>query len=374
MRIAHLSSMTGFYGGEVCLANLAAGMRDRGHEVSCVVRPDSRLRGELGLRDIDILPLPLVDWYEPVSVARLRRWLIREEIQVLHTHLPRDYFIAAAATLGTDVRNVGSRHQLHQISLPVLKRPFLSRFSAMIGVSEAVSRGLVASDVMDPDRVVTIPNGIALESDPAVAAALRAEAGVGPEDSVVGYVGRLSPGKGLEMLLGAASLLRPRRPDFRLFILGDGPGVNGYVRSLRTMAEQLGLAENVHFFGYVDRAASACAAFDTQVVCSRAEPFGLVTVEAMAQGLPVVVTNSGGSPEIVRDGIEGFLVEPGDAETLALRLDCLLDSPGLRREMGRRGRARVRSRFTVDHMLDATEALYMKVLGVALVKERRATA
>ena len=94
----------------------------------------------------------------------------------------------------------------------------------------------------------------------------------------------------------------------------------------------------------------------------------------MAQGLPVTVTNSGGSPEIVRDGVEGFLVAPNDARTLAGRLDCLLDSPGLRREMGARGRARVMSRFTLDQMLDATEVQYMKVLGLSVVKERRATA
>jgi glycosyltransferase involved in cell wall biosynthesis len=374
LRIAHLSSMTGFYGGEVCLANLAAGMRDRGHAVQCVVRPDSRLRVELAQRGIPTLALPLVDWYEPVSVSRLRRWLIREDIQILHTHLPRDYFIAAAATLGTDVCNVGSRHQLHRISLPVFKRPFMRRFSAMIGVSGAVSRQLVASDVVDPSLVSTIPNGIVQESDPAVAARLRASRGVGPDEPVVGFVGRLSPGKGLEMLLGAAARLKARRPGFKLFILGDGPGVNGYVRRLRAQADQLGLADHVHFFGYVDRAAAACAAFDVQVVCSRAEPFGLVTVEAMAQGVPVVATNSGGSPEIVRDGVEGFLVEPGDAETLAVRLDCLLDSGGLRAEMGRRGRERVRHRFTAEHMLAATEALYLKTLGVALVPERRATA
>ena len=176
------------------------------------------------------------------------------------------------------------------------------------------------------------------------------------------------------MLLEAAALLRRRRPGFRLFVLGDGPGVNSYVRGLKAMADGLGLAGNVHFFGYVDRAAAACAAFDVQVVCSHAEPFGLVTVEAMAQGLPVVATDSGGSPEIVRDGVEGFLVAPGDAETLALRLDCLFDSAGLRREMGRRGRERARSRFTLDHMLDATEALYMKVLGLEMLAERRATA
>lgn len=374
MRIAHLSSMTGFYGGEVCLLNLASGMQRRGHSVACVVRSGSRLRRELEAAGVEVFTMPLVDWYEPVSVARLRRWLIRKDIQVLHTHLPRDYFIAAAATLGTGVLNVGSRHQLHRISLPVFKRPFMSRFSSMIAVSKAVRRGLVDSDVMDADRVVTIPNGIESVVGDRSFLDLRQAANVGPGVPVVGFVGRLCPGKGVEMLLEAAALLQPRWPDFRLFILGDGPGINGYVRGLRQMSVRLGLAENVHFFGYVDKAAAACSAFDVQVVCSQAEPFGLVTVEAMAQGLPVAVTNSGGSPEIVRDGVEGFLVEPDDARTLALRLDCLLDSPGLRREMGARGRERVSRRFSLDHMLDATEALYMKVLGLSVVKERRATA
>ena len=240
--------------------------------------------------------------------------------------------------------------------------------------SLAIGDRLRADLPADTDKVVTVPNGIPLEADLQAAQSLRDTAKVGADTPVVGYVGRLSPGKGLEMLLEATALLVRRWPDLRLFILGDGPGVNGYVKGLEKMTARLGLGRNVRFFGYVDGAATACAAFDAQVVCSRAEPFGLVTVEAMAQGRPVVVTDSGGSPEIVRDGIEGFLVAPDDAATLARRLDCLLDSPGLRREMGRRGRERVRRRFTLDHMLDATEALYMKVLGLEVLKERRATA
>jgi glycosyltransferase involved in cell wall biosynthesis len=374
MRIAHLSSMTGFYGGEVCLLNLAAGLQGRGHSLACVVRPDSRLRRELTHRGIEVLPLSLVDWFEPLGVARLRRWLIRKDIQILHTHLPRDYFIAAAATLGTEVVNVGSRHQLNRISLPVLKRPFLSRFRAMIAVSKAVRRGLTDSQIMEPDRIVTIPNGIEWDSAAGACIDLRKSRGVGPDVPVVGFVGRLCPGKGVETLLGSAARLKRRWPDFQLFILGDGPGINEYVKSLRELAVQLGLEKQTHFFGYVDNAAAACAAFDVQVVSSRAEPFGLVTLEAMAQRVPVVVTNSGGSPEIVRDGVEGFLVPPGDPDVLARRLDCLLDSPGLRREMGRRGRERVRRRFTLDHMLDETEVLYLKALGLELVQERQATA
>jgi glycosyltransferase involved in cell wall biosynthesis len=366
--------MTGYYGGEVCLLNLAVGLKGRGHSLACVVRPESRLRRELTARGVEVLSLPLVDWFEPVSVARLRRWLVQEDIQILHTHLPRDYFIAATATLGTRVMNVGSRHQLNRISLSLLKRPFLNRFSAMIAVSGAVSRGLVTSDIMDPQKIVTIPNGIPEVGTEPACIDLRQSAGVGPETPVVGFVGRLCPGKGVETLLEAASLLLPRWPGLKLFILGDGPGLGDYVLGLRRSACQLGLVDHAHFFGYVDNAAAACAAFDVQVVSSRAEPFGLVTLEAMAQGVPVTVTNSGGSPEIVRDGVEGFLVEPGDADTLARRLDCLLDSPGLRREMGGRGRERVRRHFTLERMLDATEALYLKTLGLGVVRERRATA
>ena len=116
-----------------------------------------------------------------------------------------------------------------------------------------------------------------------------------------------------------------------MFILGDDPGRARYLGQLEPVAARLGLAERGPFLRLcATTPARRCAEFDVQVVCSRAEPFGLVTLEAMAQGRPVVVTDTGGSPEIVRDGVEGFLVPPGDAEALARRLDCLLDSPGLR--------------------------------------------
>jgi glycosyltransferase involved in cell wall biosynthesis len=94
----------------------------------------------------------------------------------------------------------------------------------------------------------------------------------------------------------------------------------------------------------------------------------------MAQRRPVVVTETGGSPEIVRDGIDGFLVAPGDAAALALRLACLLESPGLRAEMGRRGRLRVERWFTTERMVRATEGVYRAALGRTATLAREATA
>jgi len=81
----------------------------------------------------------------------------------------------------------------------------------------------------------------------------------------------------------------------------------------------------------------------------------------------VVVTNSGGSPEIVRDGVEGFLVEPLDVSQLASRLEVLLSSPGLCREMGSRGRRRVEQEFSLDVMLDRTEKIYRQAAGLPAV-------
>jgi glycosyltransferase involved in cell wall biosynthesis len=100
-----------------------------------------------------------------------------------------------------------------------------------------------------------------------------------------------------------------------------------------------------------------------QVVPSWAESFGLVTLEALVRGVPVVATTAGGTPEIVRDGREGLLVPPGDPATLADRVDRLLASTELRRAMGEAGRERVERRFSLDRMVDATVDVYAGVLA-----------
>jgi glycosyltransferase involved in cell wall biosynthesis len=378
MNIAYLSTMTGYYGGEVHLAGLADGMRERGHQVLCVVRPESQLEKRLPRLGLPVEVMPLLHWYDPVMMSRLGRLLRKRNIEILHTHVPRDYYTAAVASLGSDVVNVGTRHQLHPIGLPVLKRPFLGRFEAMIAVSEAVKGGLIGSLAMDNDRIVTVPNGIALPRTPVaeapLAGPLRLACGATADDPVVGFVGQLCPSKGLETLIRACARLARGWPRLKLCVIGEGGESGHYLARLKQLAAELGLARSVHFLGYRPDAARAAAEFNVQVISSLAEPFGLVTLEAMAQSRPVVATNTGGSPEIVRDGVEGFLVRPGDAVQLAGRLDVLLDSPGLCREMGRRGSQRVAREFSLDLMLDRTEAVYRQALGKSDRRPVRASA
>ena len=362
MRIVQLSTMREYYGGEVCLTNLARGLAGRGHDVTCIVRHDGRLAGELSRLGLPTLEMPLVDWFEPVSTARLGAWLRRERVDIVHTHTPRDWFIAAAATFGGPVRNVATRHLLRPVAHAELKRAFLRRLDVMIAVSDAVRRGVQAGRLVAPDRLVTVPNGIALPGPGSAPGSLRAWAELPADTPVIGCVARLTPEKGLVNLLRAAALLRPRWPGLAVLILGDAPEGAAHPRELLELSATLDLDRTVRFCGYVPGAAARCAEFDIQVVCSLAEPCGLATLEAMAQGRPVVATASGGSPELIDDGREGFLVPPDDSERLARRLDCLLDSPGLRCEMGRRGRERVIREFSLEHMIERTENVYRNVL------------
>ncbi len=360
MRIAFLSSRHGFYGGEVHLLQLAAGLARRGHEVACCVPPGSGLAVRLAGAGLDVTTVPLVDWFEPAGAARAAAWLRRRRPDILHTHCPRDHYLAAAVTRGLPTRNVGTRHELRPIGAPRLKRPFFRRFAAMIAVSEAVRAAFVASGVMVPERVVTVRNGVDADRPAPPRGGLRRSAGLHAEAPVVGYVGRLSPGKGVDTLIEAMALLRrDGGPRAHLFIVGDDPGRRGaYGRDLRRLADRLDPGGFTHFFGWLEDAAAAGVDFDLQVVPSRAEPCGLATLEGMAHGLAIVATDAGGSPELLRDGREGLLVPPDDAGALAARLARLLGDPQLRARLGAAARRRVADEFSLHRMLDGVESVY----------------
>lgn len=356
-----LSSQRAFYGGEVHLRDLACALAGRGHRVSCVVRPRSELASRLQDDGLDVHRLRLRDWYEPTSVLQLQRLLRRLDPDILHSHTPRDYYLAATASSGLPVSNVGTRHQLHPINAPRVKRPFLRRFEAMIAVSEAVRDGLICSG-LEARRLVTVPNGVREPGREGPPELLREELGLsevaGP---LVGCVGRLCPTKGLDVLLWAASMLRGRWPGLQLVIIGGDAGGSSYAAKLKDLARNLRLS--VRFCGYRRQAARFMRAFDMLVVPSRAEPFGLVTVEALARGVPVVATRSGGSREIVRDGQEGLLVPPDDPEALAAAISLLLADHTLHARCAEAGPRRVAAAFTLDRQVASTEKVYSLVLS-----------
>jgi glycosyltransferase involved in cell wall biosynthesis len=157
------------------------------------------------------------------------------------------------------------------------------------------------------------------------------------------FVGRLAPVKGLRVLLAALARARESRPDLQLTLVGDGDDR----AHLERLAAPMGDA--VTFTGYLsqEEVAGTLAAADALVLPSFAEGVPVVLMEAMAAGKPVIATPVGGVGELVKDGMSGYLVPPGDAETLADRILLLADDPNLRARMGATGRAWVRAEFDI---------------------------
>jgi D-inositol-3-phosphate glycosyltransferase len=208
--------------------------------------------------------------------------------------------------------------------------------------ANAVERAdLLWSYAADPGRIATIPCGVDTElfapGDPAAA---RAALGLDDRPLVL-YVGRIAPIKGLETLLDAVGRARAAGSDLRLLIVGgeaDEP-VDGHEAALRRRVATLDLADVVRFVGAQpqDVLRRYYVAADVTVLPSYYESFGMVALEAMACGSPVLASRVGGLTTTVRDGVTGVLVPEGDSGVLAERLVGLLDDPALRWRLGREG-------------------------------------
>jgi glycosyltransferase involved in cell wall biosynthesis len=154
-------------------------------------------------------------------------------------------------------------------------------------------------------------------------------------------------------------LARRDFPSFRLEVAGDGD----CLPELRRLAAELGLGESVRFLGEVGNVPELLARSSLLVLPSLTEGISLTLLEAMARGLPVVATRVGGNPEVVEEGVTGFLVPARRPQDLAERMVYLLRRPDLAREMGRQARQRVEAHFRVSDMVARYEALYNELLG-----------
>ena len=228
---------------------------------------------------------------------------------------------------------------------------------------------LVSHYGADPSRIAVIPCGVDTELfTPGGQAAARAALGLGDEPQLL-YVGRQTPIKGLETLLDAMARLHAAGTPARLSIVGgdaDEP-LDGHEAALRERLGRLGLGDAVTFVGAQpqDKLPAWYVAADATVLPSYYESFGMVALEAMACGSPVVASRVGGLTTTVKDGITGYLVPEGDAQALSERLELLLHDPETRARLGREA-----TRWAADHrwpcVAEAVCRLYSELRQQAL--------
>ena len=183
---------------------------------------------------------------------------------------------------------------------------------------------------------------------------------VPPGEKLVGAVGNVREAKDYPNLLHAARLVRNERSDVRFVVLGETKGP--LWDTIAGLKRDLGLEGAVDFLGFTPRAREFVQSFDLFVSSSSTEGLPLAPIEAMGMGKPVVLTRCGGVPEIVDHGDSGLLVPPGNPEALAAGILRLLENPTEAGQLGQRARVDVRTRFSLEAMVDGYQHLYLELL------------
>ena len=286
----------------------------------------------------------------------------------LHHPFACRYAILAAALAGVPVRIATNHLPTIPPNAYTWKGRLVLRLAyrcvqAMLVDSETNRRRALANYPIAPERLKVVPHGIRVEDFPTegTRAAVAEEFGLQARAPIVGTVGRLSPQKATEDFIEAAALLRRRFPDAQFLIVGEGERR----AELERLVVARGLSASVRFTGYRQDVPRLLAAMDVFVLSSLYEGMPFSILEAMAAARPVVATRVDGVPEVVAEGETGVLVPPREPEQLADAIGFLLVHPDRAREMGRRGRERVRAHFSWERMVETIERLYRELLARA---------
>lgn len=367
MKILHVITTLDVGGAEMHLLAQVRGQVARGHAVRVAwLKGAGSLAADFraaGAERVERAPMPF-GLLGPVRAADL-----------VHSHLLKADMVAALSALlaGRRARLVASKHNDEQ----VLLRAPVSLVHGVLGnvarrtivLSDHVGRFVERHGRVARERIVRIYYGLdpepferaAREASPR-RDALRAELGLRPDDVVLVCVARFAPQKAHDVLLRAFARARREEPRLALLLVGDDPFGDGRVRA-EALAAELALGPRAVFAGIRRDVPALLAASDAFVMCSLWEGLGLVFLEAMAAGLPVLATRVSAVPEVVVEGRTGLLVPPSDDAALAAAMLALARDPSLRARLGAAGRERVREAFGLDRMVDETLAVYGEVLG-----------
>jgi glycosyltransferase involved in cell wall biosynthesis len=288
--------------------------------------------------------VPFAGGRDPIGALRFAGRLAVLRPQIVHLHVGGRSRTRLVRAL-TSARLVAHLHTAaSEDGRPLRLEQFARSADAVLATSRAIADVAgVAATVAHPGVAIARPRP---QSTPGDA-------------PTIGIAARLEPVKGLDTLLHAVAALRERRPGFTVQIAGSGSAQ----ASLVALRDRLRLEDTVEFLGWRGDLAALHAGWDVFALPSRHEGFGLAALEAMAAGLPVVASRTGGVPELVEDGVTGVLVEPADVAGLAAALERLIADPDLRRRMGAAARTRAQQHFGVARMGSAIEAVYDALLA-----------
>jgi glycosyltransferase involved in cell wall biosynthesis len=356
IRVLYVDTETVWRGGQEQLFGLIWGLRRKGLRTLLAAPLDSPLARKAEEAGIPVVEFRQRSEFSPKAYARLRSILRNHPVDVLHFNTPTPVIPGGLAARREGVPVVVcSRRVNFPLSSRFSRHKYNWLLDRVFTVSDSIRQTLLAAGVRE-DLVEVIYEGADLDW---IDSLPPAEVELSGRRPLIGVVAHLSQEKGHTTLLEAVYLMtRSGCPEFTVVIVGDGE----LRPALELMVQRFDLGGRVHFLGFRSDSEKLMKRFDIFCLPSLSEGLSSAILAAMAAGLPVVSTTVGGIPELVEDGVTGFLVPPGESEPLAAALTRLLVSPQLCRQFGAAGRRRVEASFTAARKIEATVQAYGKLL------------
>jgi glycosyltransferase involved in cell wall biosynthesis len=357
VKVLQICSARNIGGGERHVADLSRALHERGHGVFAAIASGSPLRSELSfLPQENVLEISFRNSLDYFSAVKIAKFAAANSVELIHAHIAKDYLITALTARIAGIPFVITRHVLFPMSR--LHRMLLRGVRFVIAPSSAVSESLRRQPIFPANKIVTIRHGFDH-------ARYTIRQDVKRDGLVVGSIGNLDAVKGFDVFIRAATLVTAKMPDVKFEIVGDDRSADGRnEKSLRKLISDLNLGRSVRLTGWSPDVLATLAGFDVFVSSSRSESFGMAIAEAMLSGVPVVASETEGAREIIAEPSVGVLVPIGSPDALADAIVGLLNDPSKRDALAESGSRSVRERFSLDRMIDETEAVYRRAISL----------
>ncbi len=325
--------------------------------------PGKSLFEELG---INLLPLQMNSPFDIKAAIQLKKMCKRLSIDIVHTHFLRENYIAIMSKiLGNNVRIINTRHMLIENTkcVALANRMFTKCNYKVIAVSGHVRDSLIKEGIKE-DSISMIHHGVdADEWSTPIKSSFRKNMGIANDEILITSVSRCSPEKGHSFMIEVIKYFRdnkkiycPTDVKYRFILAGVGPTLG----ELKEKAKEYDLEDSIIFAGHVDNVKEMLRSSDVFIAHSKSEAFGIAILEAMASGLPVITTNSGGTAEIVNEAHgNGIIVDYGNIQKYAESLALLVNNRELRKQYAENGLATIRNHFSLEKTANETYNLYV---------------
>jgi len=349
------------------LSLLKAYDRDVFNPIFCCLGPEEEISKEIERIDIETVALNRARYhrFSPGIVRDLYRLMKQKNIHIVRTHRYRAnlYGRLAALLSGVPVKII-SLHDNYRKDLRlerrIVNKILLKATDKIVAVSESIRKDIIKYDGIDSSKILVIPNGIDTErfNPEGNFADIRKGFSIKESDIVLGFVGRVVPTKGLEYLIDALPFLKKEFKNIKLLITGEG----STMERLKKKAKENNVHDSIIFTGKRRDIPDILSCTDIFVMPSVAEGLPNALLEAMAMGKPIVATEVGGIPEVIKNGHSGLLVPPRNPEALATAIKDLISNEQLAAKMGQAARHIVLDNFSIWSIAQKWQTLYLSIL------------